>query len=171
MVTSLSCPHSRVMLSAEPKHNSGIRLRSRGAAIIAWIRRGFPRLQEHFVGASVRSAHAAARHLRSRLRRCAPALRTAALVLKTCARRYKPTVRWQQMLLKLPYVLVALILIQVISGPNMVQGAYTTSSLDADGNNHLGSNTVNKTVLYDASKDSSAATQQQLGVDRTGRMG
>ena len=65
----------------------------------------------------------------------------------------------------MPYLLVALILLQTISGPNQVLGAYTTSSLDADGNDHLGSNTVNKTALYDTSKDSSAATRQQLGVD------
>jgi hypothetical protein len=44
-------------------------------------------------------------------------------------------------------------------------GAYSTDSRDADNNAHLASNTVNDTTLYDTSQDSSADTQQQLGVD------
>jgi hypothetical protein len=44
-------------------------------------------------------------------------------------------------------------------------GAYSTDSRDADNNAHLASNTVNDTTLYDTSQDSSADTQQQLGID------
>ncbi len=49
--------------------------------------------------------------------------------------------------------------------PQFAQGAYTTSTTDADGNAHLASNTVNDTYFYDTTQDSGPATQQILGVD------
>lgn len=52
-----------------------------------------------------------------------------------------------------------------LTRPDAALGAYTTSTSDADGNTHLGSNTVNDTYLYDRTQDSNESTQQALGVD------
>ncbi len=48
---------------------------------------------------------------------------------------------------------------------NYAEGAYSTSTTDADGNTHLASNTVNDTNFYDRTQDSSSSTLQQLGTD------
>lgn len=58
-----------------------------------------------------------------------------------------------------------------LTRPSAALGAYTTSTTDADGVAHLGSNGVNDTFFYDTTKDSDPATQQQLGVDPNWRQG
>jgi len=67
--------------------------------------------------------------------------------------------------------IVSLILGMFPQAVDIAQGAYSTSTTDADGNAHLGSNTVNDTYYYDTTQDSNAATQQQLGVDPNWKSG
>ncbi len=52
-----------------------------------------------------------------------------------------------------------------LSQVKYAEGAYSTSTTDADGNTHLLSNTVNDTTYYDRTKDSSEASLQQQGID------
>jgi hypothetical protein len=68
-------------------------------------------------------------------------------------------------------VIVVLILSMFPQPADRAIGAYSTSTTDADGNTHLGSNTVNDTYYYDTTQDSSSATQQQLGVDPNWKSG
>lgn len=72
--------------------------------------------------------------------------------------------------------LITILILLIIFGliPNSretTRGAYTATSVDVDGNNHLANNTVNDTTLYDTSLDSSADTQQQLGIDPNWKSG
>ncbi len=62
-------------------------------------------------------------------------------------------------------LIFSLLLSTAPQASNIAYGAYSTSTTDADGNTHLGNNTVQDTYFYDRTQDSSAATQQQLGVD------
>lgn len=82
----------------------------------------------------------------------------------------KPTPAWVSFVAGL---LVLVLTVQFFSGigVELAQGAYTTSTTDADGVAHLGSNVTNDTFYYDTTKDSDPATQQQLGVDPNWRQG
>ena len=62
-------------------------------------------------------------------------------------------------------LIFSLVFLSSPAGQAFASGVYTTSATDANGNTLLGSNTVNDTQAYDTTQDSSAATQQQLGID------
>ena len=62
-------------------------------------------------------------------------------------------------------LIVTLIFLSSPSGQAFAAGVYTSSATDANGNTLLYNNTVGDTQYYDTTKDSSATTQQSLGVD------
>lgn len=82
-----------------------------------------------------------------------------------------PAVRRGLLVAAVAPLLLILALGPTLQHPHFAEGAYTATSLDADGNTHLASDTVNDTFFYDTATDSDAATQQQLGVDPNWRNG
>lgn len=77
---------------------------------------------------------------------------------------YPPKSHW----ITIPVLGLIILLILGISPffrPRAVQGAYSTSTTDADNNNHLASDSVNDTYFYDRTQDSDVGTEQKLGVD------
>ncbi len=62
-------------------------------------------------------------------------------------------------------LIFTLIFLSSPSGQAFAAGVYTSSATDANGNTLLTSNTVHDVQNYDTTKDSSATTQQSLGVD------
>ena len=91
--------------------------------------------------------------------------------LKNCVAWYRSLGRWAKLAIPaltsgiVGILIVSLIFLSSPTGQAFAAGVYTSSATDANGNTLLANNTVNDTQAYDTAQDSSAATQQQLGID------